>query len=164
MGLCTAAEGLRSGFGSFYPLPSEVQGDIGIALSICSLICPSYFGALCAFAEKSLIWLTTNLVGELIMELPRTDGPYQDWLTFGNILLNLSFDLPPLWIKPPVGDVHSLMAFFFHSWWKWVMLWYGIYTWSRRIDDPHMHSGDLTKWYGTLFTVPNDSHCSNMPY
>ena len=31
-----------------------------------------------------------KFVGELIMDLPRPDGPYQDWLTFGNTLLNPS--------------------------------------------------------------------------
>ena len=40
-----------------------------------------------------------KFVGELIMDFPRPDGPYQDWLTFGNTLLNPS----PEWEWERVG-------------------------------------------------------------
>ena len=53
-------------------------------------------GSSCAFADKPYIELSLNSVGGLTMGLPRTDGPYQDWLTLDNTLLSPSSVFPSL--------------------------------------------------------------------
>ena len=42
----------------------------------------------CTHVNKLLVGLNSNMVDELIIGLPWPDGPYQEWLTFSNILLN----------------------------------------------------------------------------
>ena len=49
-----------------------------------------------------LIWLT-------IVGLTGADGPHQGWLNLSNTLLKPSFSVHPLWLNPPVEDVHPPM-------------------------------------------------------
>ena len=57
-------------------------------LNSCHFLASDLLSSFCVFVDKLLIWLTSNLVGELIMGLICLSRPYQNWLTFGNILLN----------------------------------------------------------------------------
>ena len=60
--------------------PTELDGDIGNVVSVplflflCSsvqLSSPSHFWIFCGFTDKSLIWLNSNFVAELIVALSR---------------------------------------------------------------------------------------------
>ena len=65
-------------------------------VNFCCFLTSDWSNSFHAFGYLLLIWLTSNLADELIMGLPRPNGLYQDWLTFGNTLL-IRTALRPYW-------------------------------------------------------------------